>query len=542
MQPNTLRSERAEQLYAPPHETESICPECNRIIAALVFERDEKIWISKTCPDHGPCEELYFGSAKMFKKFARYLHDGKGIENPNVSLARENVVCPMDCGLCASHLSHSALTNLVATNRCDLACWYCFFYAKKGGDASSSYVYEPTLDQIRAMVATVRAERPVPSNAIQITGGEPTLRKDIVEIVKICKEGGINHVQLNTNGINLALYPTLIKRLCDAGVNTVYMSFDGVTPRNNGKNYWEAPYAIENCRKAGAGVVLVPAVMKSANDQELGSIVRFAQSNIDIVRAINFQPISLVGRMTKVEREKYRITIPDAIHLIEAQTNGEIVEDDWFPVPSCTPFTHLVEAFTKKPQYELSQHFACGAGTYVFQDDNRKLIPITRFVDVEGFFNYLQDKADEIGDGSSRLVVGPKILANVSKYIDSAKAPKDLNLSKLLLNALLKQDYQALGDFHHGAMFLGMMHFQDKYNQDRERVMRCGIDYVTPDQRLIPFCAFNVIPEWYRDRIQHAYSIPIEQWEKQTGQLLEQGMYRGSLRKRKREIAKIPVV
>ncbi|MGA2876443.1 MAG: hypothetical protein ABSE82_13000 [Nitrososphaerales archaeon] len=87
-----------------------------------------------------------------------------------------------------------------------------------------------------------------------------------------------------------------------------------------------------------------------------------------------------------------------------------------------------------------------------------------------------------------------------------------------------------------------MMHFQDKYNQDRERVMRCGIDYVTPDQRLIPFCAFNVIPEWYRDRIQHAYSIPIEQWEKQTGQLLEQGMYRGSLRKRKREIAKIPVV
>ena len=83
-----------------------------------------------------------------------------------------------------------------------------------------------------------------------------------------------------------------------------------------------------------------------------------------------------------------------------------------------------------------------------------------------------------------------------------------------------------------------MMHFQDKYNQDRERVMRCGIDYVTPDQRLIPFCAFNVIPEWYRDKVQRSYSIPIEQWEKQSGQLLEHGMYRGSLRKRKREIAK----
>ena len=72
----------------------------------------------------------------------------------------------------------------------------------------------------------------------------------------------------NTNGINLALDPTLIKRLRDVGVNTVYMSFDGVSARTNGKNHWEAPYAIENCRKAGAGVVLVPAVMRSVNDHE----------------------------------------------------------------------------------------------------------------------------------------------------------------------------------------------------------------------------------------------------------------------------------
>ena len=265
----------------------------------------------------------------------------------------------------------------------------------------------------------------------------------------------------------------------------------------------------------------------------LGAIIRFAQSNIDIVRAINFQPISLVGRMTKVEREKYRITIPDAIHRIEEQTNGEIAEDDWFPVPSCTPFTHLVEAFTKKSQYELSQHFACGAGTYVFQNEVGKLVPITRFVEIEGLLNYLQDKANEIEGGSSRLVVAPKILANLNKFIDSTKAPKGLNLSKLLLNAIVRHDYQALGEFHHKALFLGMMHFQDKYNQDRERVMRCGIDYVTPDQRLIPFCAFNVIPEWYRDRVQRDYSIAIEEWESKSGQLLENEMYRGSIRKRK---------
>ena len=73
-------------VYALPHETASICPECNRTIPALVFERDEKIWLTKTCPEHGICEELYFGSARMFKKFAKYFHDGKGIDNPNVPL------------------------------------------------------------------------------------------------------------------------------------------------------------------------------------------------------------------------------------------------------------------------------------------------------------------------------------------------------------------------------------------------------------------------------------------------------------------------
>jgi uncharacterized radical SAM superfamily Fe-S cluster-containing enzyme len=84
--------------------------------------------------------------------------------------------------------------------------------------------------------------------------------------------------------------------------------------------------------------------------------------------------------MGKKEREKYRITIPDCIERIQEQTNGEISMDDWFPVPSCMPLTNVIEAFSKKPKYELSIHFACGAGTYVFEDtQTKKLIPLTSF-------------------------------------------------------------------------------------------------------------------------------------------------------------------
>ena len=508
--------------------TQSICPECNRILPAEIFERDGKVYFSKTCPEHGECEELYFGSYEMYRRFSTYWSEGKGAHAPNVPL--ERCACPANCGLCSNHLSHTGLANIIVTNRCDLTCWYCFFYVKKG--LEGSYVYEPTIDQVREMVRTLKAQRPVPGNSLQITGGEPTLRDDLVEIVKAIKEEGVDHIQLNTNIINLALDPTLANRLREAGVSNLYMSFDGVTPKTNPKNHWEAPYAIENCRKAGLGIVLVPTVIKSINDHELGGILSFARKNIDIVRAISYQPVSLTGRMAKNEREKYRITIPECIERIEEQTNGEIPKEAWFPVPSCSPATHFVEAFTRRPQYELSIHFACGAGTYVFEDaETRKLVPITSFVDLKGLFEFLEASAEELNSGANKYLVAAKFLGKIGSFVDKEKQPKGLSFAKLIASALLKHDYGSVGQFHLRSMFLGMMHFQDKYNQDEERLQRCDIHYLTPDLRIIPFCSFNVIPEWYRDRIQKKYGMPVPEWEARVGEKLEQRLYRGTLRR-----------
>ena len=513
-------------------KTMSICPECMKILPADVFERDGKVFMSKICPTHGEVEELYFGSYEMYTKFSTYWTDGKGALSPNVPI--DKCACPTNCGLCSNHLSHTGLGNMIITNRCDLTCWYCFFYVKKG--LEGAYVYEPTMEQMTAMIRTLRAQRPVPGNSMQITGGEPTLREDLVDIVEMIKREGISHIQLNTNGINIALNTDLALKLREAGVSNLYLSFDGVTPKTNPKNHWEAPYTIENCRKAHLGVVLVPTVIKSINDHELGDILRFAQTNIDTVRAISYQPVSLTGRMSKKEREKYRITIPDCIERIEEQTNGEVTKDDWFPVPTCSPVTHFIEAFTKKPQYELSIHFACGAGTYVFEDaDTKKLVPITKFVDIRGLLEFLEEKTEELESGANRYVIAARFLSKINGFVNKEKQPKGLSLAKLLTSALLKHDYSSVGQFHLNSMFLGMMHFQDKYNQDEERLQRCDIHYVTPDMRIIPFCSFNVIPEWYRDRIQQKYGMPIEEWEKKTGEKLEQRLYRGTLR---RNIAK----
>jgi len=150
------------------------------------------------------------------------------------------------------------------TNRCDLSCWYCFFFAKEGEP-----IYEPTLEQIRAMLRNMKNEKPVGANAVQLTGGEPSLREDIVDIVRIAKEEGYDHIQFNTDGINFSKNPRLIKDLRKAGVNVSYLSFDGVTPETNPKNYWEIPDILENCRKYKMQIVLVPTIIKGVNDHSL---------------------------------------------------------------------------------------------------------------------------------------------------------------------------------------------------------------------------------------------------------------------------------
>ena len=94
----------------------------------------------------------------------------------------------------------------------------------------------------------------------------------------------------------------------------------------------------------------------------------------------------------------------------------------------------------------------------------------------------------------------------------------------------MKRSFVSVGSWHVKGLFLGMMHFQDKYNEDLERLQRCDIHYLTPDLRIVPFCAFNVIPEWYRDRIQKKYSITVEEWE-QIEVKLEDCLYRSLMRR-----------
>jgi len=516
----------------PVRLTMSLCPQCyeerkykEMRVPALILEKEKEILIRKKCKKHGLVEEKYWEDSDFYYRQMMYADWGAELENIQVDKPLRDIACPMDCGLCTQHKSHTSLANVVVTNRCDLACWYCFFYAKKNDP-----IYEPSLEQIREMLRTLRSEKPVPPNAVQLTGGEPALREDIVEIVKACREEGFEHVQFNTNAVEFSKNQAFVKKLAKAGANVIYLSFDGVTPKTNPKNFWEMPQAIENLRKAkNTGAVLVPTIINGINTHEIGDIIRYAAANVDIVRGVNFQPVSLVGMMPRNERKKQRITIPKTIKLIEEQTQGQIALEDFYTVPCITAITNFVEAMTKKPEYRFSTHFVCGAATYIFIDEKNRFVPITRFVDVEGLFDYLNELSVQIRNSKlkriGKVVTTSKLLYNINSFIDKEKQPSHLNLGKILSNALVSGTYEGLKEFHYRSLFIGMMHFQDLFNYDVDRVERCCIHYALPDGRIVPFCAYNVVPELYRDAVQRKYSMPAREWEKENKAKLADDMY-----------------
>jgi uncharacterized radical SAM superfamily Fe-S cluster-containing enzyme len=474
--------------------TRSLCPTCNAVIDAEIEEEDGKVWLKRNCPEHGSFKSLYWSDPVMYHRFDAYNAVGNGIANPQNATA-EPGSCPTACGLCNNHHSQTLLANIDLTNRCNLDCDFCFANARACG-----FIYEPGFDEIVGMLKLLRSQKPVPAPAVQFSGGEPTMRDDLVDIIRKAKELGFPQVQIASNGIKLANDPELAQKLKDAGLNTVYLHFDGVSKETN-------PYlpihlkAVENLKAVRLGIVLVPTVIRGRNDHELGDIIRFAADNISVIRGVNFQPLAFTGAASDDDLRKSRITIPDVIAGIEAQMPGILKKDDFYPVPCVLPFSDLVEAYTGRPQVRFTAHQHCGAATYVFvQDDG--IVPVNRLVNVDAFFETITQMADTLKKGGTinkykALLEGVK---NMHESVRQGEQGATTEFWKIIGKTLIGQNFEALREFHWNALFIGTMHFMDRYNYDLDRVGRCCIHYATPDGRLIPFCTYNSGPV-YREQV-----------------------------------------
>ena len=419
--------------------TKSVCPVCLNQIEAVRVSKTDGIYLEKSCSEHGSFSVLIWEGSEE-----SYLEWNKGNSKTDKITAASPVDkgCPYDCGLCEAHQRSGCCVLLELTKRCNLSCPVCF--ASSGADNS-----DLSLEDIGKLYDMLM-ERGGPFN-IQLSGGEPTMRDDLQEIIKLGLSKGFTFFQLNTNGIRLAKESGYANKLKEAGLNTVYLQFDGLSDKiyetlRGRPLLKEKLAAIKRCGEAGLGVVLVPTVAPGVNDDELGNILRFALKHMPQVRGVHFQPISYFGRCSLPIPDK-RITIPYMLQNIEEQTSGRMKTAD----------------------------FTCGGA------EN----PYCSF-----HASYMRQ-----GDGSLKVLAkrrGSSCCCTTSAESRDSVAKQWSGAKKVKVKSSTGSFDEFLIEAHNNTLAVSGMLFQDAYNLDIERLRLCYINEIDIRYGMVPFCAYNL--------------------------------------------------
>ena len=454
--------------------TQSLCPVCLRRLDA-VYERDGSdnscVLLRKTCPEHGTFSvPVWRESAPggtpvpVFAEWSRPKSPSYP-ENPQTPVAQG---CPFDCGLCPAHAQHTCTGLFEVTMRCDMACPICY----AGAGECAGVPADVPLSVIAAQMDVLKGASG-PCN-VQISGGEPTVRDDLPDIIGMTRQRGFGLVQINTNGLRLSREEGYAARLRQAGLDSVYLQWDGVTENTfeilRGRQCLEFKRrAVQNCAQAGLGVVLVATLVRGVNDGEAGDLLRLALELGPMVRGLHMQPAAFFGRYPWRLEEAPRLTLPEVMAAL-AQQAPELVNPAHLHPPGCENELCSFSAVYRRAagpgrrslEWLPNAGASCctpAAAPPTAEDGARKA---KQFV-------ALHWKGDGTrAEGGKNSPAAPETGAadGFSRFLAQAGAEQRFTLSA--------------------------MAFQDALSLDLDRVRGCCIHVVRPDGRMIPFCLHNL--------------------------------------------------
>ena len=417
----------------PIRTTRSLCPICGKNLPAHLAEQaDGQIFLEKSCPEHGAFSVPVWRGKADFRRWTQHTEPLQ----PSSGLC-----CPANCGICSEHKSGTCCILLEVTERCNLRCKFCF---ADGGKATA----DPTMDTLKAAVLDIVRQCGQP--LLQLSGGEPTLRDDLPELVRFAKEAGCSYVQLNTNGIRLAQDGSYVQALQEAGLDIVFLQFDGteeaIYETLRGKPLLELKkQAIAACSRHRLGVTLVPTVVPGVNTENLGDLIRFAQSQVPAVRGIHFQPVSYFGRYTNTPSADDRYTLD--------QLMADICDQTGIPMESFLP--------------SRCDHPLCGFHANFLLTPDGGLKPLSSITHSAKQRGCAKDNREYVARHWRRAPEGPAPAGDFSDEMDF-----DTFLYRL----------------RHHSLTLSAMAFQDAMNLNLERLIRCSL-HVYDHGTVKPFCA-----------------------------------------------------
>lgn len=445
--------------------TNSLCNECLKVIPTKIVFKDNKVYLLKHCSEHGEQLELLEHDIEYFKHKRDF--DKAGTVTKTQTEVKHG--CPYDCGLCPNHDQHSCINLIEVTDKCNMCCNTCYASSGKGKDKD--------LKTIKKMIDFAADAEGGRGEVIQVSGGEPTLHKDIIEIIEYAREK-FQYVMLNTNGIRIAEDLDFVKELSKfKGRFEIYLQFDSfdddIYTKIRGRSLKKIKeQAVSNLKEYNIPITLVMTLERDLNDKEIGKVITYGIETSNI-RGVNIQPVAYFGRKNGNIDRKNRVTLTDTIRLIEEQTKKMIVKEDFVPLPCNVERVSL---------------------TYLYKTKNG-FLPITRTNNIKKLLPYINNtftfKIEDALTNGRDIIFGsccnPLIfLKEFKKFV-----PKDF----------MSWDIEERSEYVSNNTFrITITSFLDRYNFDIKSMQKECAHIVTEDLKRIPFSSYNII---YREKYKH---------------------------------------
>ena len=324
-------------------QTRSICSVCGEIVpAAYEVRTNEQVFFTRTCPMHGVVDTDLGDHAAFYRKSFQ-------VEKVMIARYGDGGDTDISQGLSPFPLRKPAgLAIIEVTERCNLTCPMCYAYSSPSERDYSLEEIEMRLDQLIAVEGK--------GISLQISGGEPSVRKDLDVVAAMVKRKGFGQLEMVSNGIRLAREPGFAQKLVEWGFTSVYLQFDSTRPEDiiklRNEDLWDVRVkAIAALERAHLPSTLAVSLYDGLNTDQIQQVIHFAWQHPDTVCAIAFQAATPFGRFqvdnsngAEVEQKPLRkLRMPEILKLIEEQAG--VSQDLFFPVgegsPLCNTFSLL---------------------------------------------------------------------------------------------------------------------------------------------------------------------------------------------------------
>lgn len=497
----------------------AFCPECHNEapdrplgdverLGGYLSAADDRVWLVRGCPRHGRMVTLYDESPEILAYLEewtaptkRHVPDTVGNYDP-VPLAYAR-------GLGELQTQHTCILLEDVTDSCNLRCPTCY-----SGSAPESSPPVPIATVLANIDQRLGRENGA-LDVLMISGGEPTVHPDLINLLTQIVDRDITRILLNTNGIRIAQDDRLLAFLAGQRDRIeVYLQFDGLRPSTHRHHRGADLSAIKQraltrLSEAGVFTTLTMTTALGVNDDEIGDVVKLAVAT-PYVGGVSIQPQFGSGRSGPLDPLD-RLTHTGVLNRLGPQTGGLVTWRDLTALPCSHPhccsvgYLLLTDSGEWKSLVAIMGHdeLKANLGLVSNRIGDWQLTDQVRTLVRESLLGLLSEQSSLTHPSM------PELLRNICENCDLGLT----TLLRMAKNAAFGQHRKTREFLGHRVKRITVKPFMDIHTMLEERLLQCCVHVGTQGadggHQCAPFCAMQAWPQLSATKLPTREDAPV---------------------------------